>query len=114
GLVAVVVGVLFLLSLFLAPLATSIPPYATAPALLLVACMMARGLAEIYWDDVTEYVPAVLTALLMPLTYSIANGIGAGFIAYAAIKLLSGKFRDLNPAIVIIAILAAIKFAFYG
>ncbi|HET8728215.1 MAG TPA: NCS2 family permease, partial [Alphaproteobacteria bacterium] len=80
GLTAVVVAVLFLACLFFAPLATSIPAYATAPALLFVACLMARGLSEIDWEDVTEYAPALVTALAMPLTYSIAHGIAFGFI----------------------------------
>jgi adenine/guanine/hypoxanthine permease len=91
GLVGVVVAILFLLSLFFSPLAGSVAAYATAPALLYVACLMARGLAEIDWEDPTEYAPAVITAIAMPLTYSIATGIAFGFIAYAAVKLLAGK-----------------------
>jgi len=87
GLTAVTVAVLFLLCLFLAPLAGTIPAYATAPALVFVACLMVRGLAEIDWDDVTEVAPAVITAVSMPLTFFIATGIGLGFISYAAIKL---------------------------
>lgn len=110
GLTAVVVAILFLLALFFAPLATSIPGYATAPALLFVACLMARGLAEIDWDDVTEYAPGLVTALSMPLTYSIAHGIAFGFITYAAIKLLSGRARELSPAVAILAVLFVIKF----
>jgi AGZA family xanthine/uracil permease-like MFS transporter len=112
GLTAVVVAILFLCSLFFAPLATTIPGYATAPALLFVACIMARGLAEVDWEDVTEYVPAVVTALAMPLTFSVANGIVFGFIAYAAIKLLSGRLSELNPAVAILAIAFIAKFAF--
>ncbi|MBM3598341.1 MAG: NCS2 family permease [Alphaproteobacteria bacterium] len=111
GLTAVVVAALFLLSLFLAPLATSVPAYATAPALLFVACLMARGLTEIDWDDVTEYAPAVVTALAMPLTFSIAHGIGFGFISYAAIKLLSGRISDISPAVGVLAVVFVIKFA---
>ncbi len=80
GLTAVVVGLLFLLSLFLAPLAETVPSYATAPALLFVACLMTRGLAEIDWDSITEAAPAVVAAITMPLTFSIANDIGLGFI----------------------------------
>ncbi|MFL6947025.1 MAG: solute carrier family 23 protein, partial [Xanthobacteraceae bacterium] len=78
GLTAVTVAVLFLLALFFAPLAGMIPAYASAAALLFVACVMARGLAEIDWEDLTEYAPAVVTAVTMPLTYSIATGIGLG------------------------------------
>jgi adenine/guanine/hypoxanthine permease len=82
GLTALVVAALFLLSLFLAPLAQTVPPYATAPALIFVACLMAASLGAIKWEDPTEYIPALITALLMPLSYSIATGIGLGFIAY--------------------------------
>ena len=111
GLTAVVVAILFLLSLFLAPLATSIPAFATAPALLFVACLMTRGLSEIDWEDATEFVPAVVCALAMPLTYSIAHGIAFGFITYVGIKLLSGRVRDIHPAVGILAVLFVVKFA---
>lgn len=111
GLTAVVVGVLFLAVLFLSPLAASVPPYATAPALIFVACMMARGMAEVDWDDVTEYVPAVVTAIAMPLTFSIAHGIAFGFVTYAAIKVCAGRIGDVHPAVGILAILFVVKFA---
>ncbi len=111
---AVVVAVLFLLALFFAPLAGSVPAFATAPALLFVAVLMASGLAEINWDDVTEAAPVVVTALAMPLTYSIANGIAFGFIAWTAIKLISGRRHDLNPALVILSILFVIKLGWFN
>jgi AGZA family xanthine/uracil permease-like MFS transporter len=111
GLTAVVVGVLFLLTLFFSPLAQSVPAFATAPALLFVACMMARGLVEVDWEDVTEYAPAVVTAIAMPLTFSIAHGIAFGFITYAAVKALSGRFSELHPAVAILAVLFVVKFA---
>jgi len=111
GLTAVVVAILFLLALFFSPLAGMIPAYATAPALVYVACLMARGMSEFDWEDVTEYVPAVVTAITMPLTYSIAHGIAFGFITYTVIKIASGKFRDVKPAIAILAVLFIIKFA---
>ena len=114
GLTAVTVGVLFLLALFVAPLAGSIPPYATAPALLYVACLMARGLTEIEWNDVTEAAPAVITAIAMPFTFSIAEGIAFGFISYAGIKLVAGKFRDIHPAVGILAVLFVIKYLVIG
>jgi adenine/guanine/hypoxanthine permease len=114
GLTAMTVGVLFLLSLFIAPLAGSIPPYATAPALLYVACLMARGLTEIEWDDVTEAAPAVITAIAMPFTFSIAEGIAFGFISYVAIKLVAGRFRDIHPAVGILAVLFVIKYLVIG
>src|SRR3954465_14705184 len=108
GLTAGTGGVLFLLALFFAPLAGAIPAYASAAALLYVACVMARGLAEIDWDDVTEYAPAVVTAITMPLTYSIATGIGLGFITYALAKIISGKFREASPAVIALAAVFAL------
>ncbi|MGE0154372.1 MAG: NCS2 family permease [Reyranellaceae bacterium] len=111
GLTAVVVGVLFLLMLFFSPLAKSVPGFATAPALLFVACMMARGLTEVDWEDPTEYAPALVTAIAMPLTYSIAEGIAFGFITYAAVKVVAGRFRELHPAVAVLAVLFVVKFA---
>ncbi|HYL33178.1 MAG TPA: NCS2 family permease [Stellaceae bacterium] len=110
GLVGVVVAILFLLTLFFAPLAETVPAYATAPALLYVACLMARGLAEVNWDDLTEYAPAVVTAIAMPLTFSIANGIAFGFILYAAIKLLAGRTNEASPAVIVLGLLFLIRF----
>ncbi len=112
GLTAVVVAILFLLALFFAPLAGMIPIYATAPALIYVACLMARGMSEFDWEDVTEYVPAVVTAITMPLTYSIAHGIAFGFITYTVIKIGSGRYKEVKPAIAILALLFVVKFAF--
>lgn len=112
GLTAVVVGILFVLALFFAPLAGSVPAFATAPALIYVACLMAKGLTEIDWEDATEYAPAVLTALTMPFTYSIADGIAVGFIAYAVIKVASGRAREVSPVIAILAVLFVLKYAF--
>jgi AGZA family xanthine/uracil permease-like MFS transporter len=112
GLCAVTVALLFLLCLFFSPLAQTVSAYATAPALLFVACMMARGLAEIDWEDPTEYAPAVVTALAMPLTFSISDGIGLGLITYAVAKLLSGGLRACPPAVLTIALLFALRFAF--
>jgi AGZA family xanthine/uracil permease-like MFS transporter len=109
GLVAVTVATLFLASLVLAPLAGSIPLYATAPALFFVACLMARGLSEIDWDDATDYAPAVVTALAMPLTFSIANGLALGFIAYVAIKLLAGRTVSITMAA--LALLFVLRYA---
>jgi AGZA family xanthine/uracil permease-like MFS transporter len=114
GLTAAFVGVFFLLALFFAPLAGMVPAYASAAALLYVACVMARGLAEIDWEDITEYAPAVVCAISMPLTYSIATGIGLGFITYALAKLVSGKPREASPAVIVLALLFAIKFAVTG
>ena len=112
GLTAVVVAVLFLLCLFFSPLAGTIPAYATAPALVFVACLMMRSIAEVDWDDVTEYVPAVITAISMPLTFSISTGIGFGFVAYAGIKILSGRWKEAGWAVIVLAGLFILKFAF--
>ncbi|MGP0147632.1 NCS2 family permease [Pseudomonas oryzihabitans] len=114
GLTAVVVAVLFLLALFFAPLAGSVPAFATAPALFFIAVLMTSGLAEIDWDDLTTAAPVLLTALAMPLTYSIANGIAFGFIAWTAIKLLSGRTRELNSALIILSILFVIKLGWFN
>ena len=111
GLTAVTVGVLFLLALFLAPLATSIPGFATAPALVFVACLMAKSLQELAWDDATEYLPAIVTALAMPFTFSIATGIGLGFITYAGVKTLAGRPGEVHGAVWLIAGLSSDKFA---
>ena len=111
GLTAVAVGLLFLLTLFFSPLAGMVPAYATAPALLFVACLMTRGLTEVNWEDSTEYAPAVVTALAMPLTYSIAEGIAFGFITYAAIKIVAGRFNEVHPAVAVLAVLFVLKFA---
>lgn len=111
GLTAVIVALLFIAALGFAPLAQTVPPYATAPALLYVACLMAQGLAELDWDDLTESAPAVVAALAMPLTFSIADGIGLGFVTYAAIKVATGRVRELSFAVVVIAGLFIAKFA---
>ena len=112
GLTAVTTGLLFLLCLFFAPLAQSIPTYASAAALLFVACLMLRSLSEIDWDDYTESAPAVVCAIAMPLSFSIADGIGLGFVTFVAIKLLSGRPGDCPVAVYVIAAVFAAKFAY--
>ena len=114
GLTAVTVAVLFLACLFIAPLAGSVPAYATAPALLFVACLMLKELTEVDWADTTEAIPAAITAVMMPFTYSIANGLAFGFISYAAIKLFTGRARDVHWMVWIIAALFLFKFAYIG
>ncbi len=113
GLTAIVVAVLFLFALFFAPLAGSVPAFATAPALLFVAVLMASGMAEIEWSDITVAAPVVVTALAMPLTYSIATGIAFGFITWVAAKTLAGRFRELNGMLVALAIFCVIKLALF-
>ena len=114
GLTAVVVGVLFIACLWFSPLAASVPAYATAPALLYVGVLMIRGLAEIDWNDITEAAPAFLTAVFMPFSFSIADGIAMGFISYAVIKLACGEAKDVPYMVWIIAVLWALKFAIMG
>lgn len=111
GLTAIVVALLFLAALFFAPLAGIVPAYATAPALLFVACLMVRGLSEIDWDDITDVAPCVITAITMPLTFSIATGIGFGFISYVLIKSLGGKASEVGIAVWILAAAFVVKFA---
>ncbi|BBK42852.1 transporter [Allostella vacuolata] len=111
GLTACVTALLFLASLVFAPLVLSVPGFATAPALFFVACMMVRGITEVDWEDASEYAPAVVTAVAMPFTFSIAHGIAFGFIAYAAIKLLSGRGTEVSATVWVLAGLFLVKFA---
>jgi AGZA family xanthine/uracil permease-like MFS transporter len=112
GLTAVVCGLLFLGCLFFAPLAQSVPAYATASALLFVACLMARSLADLDWNDITESAPAVVAAIAMPLSFSIAEGIGLGFISYILIKIISGRASDCSVAAYVIAVIFALKYVY--
>jgi AGZA family xanthine/uracil permease-like MFS transporter len=111
GLVALTVAALFLATLFFAPLAASIPAFATAPALVFVGCLLMAGARDIDYEDATEYVPAAVTILSTPLTYSIADGIAFGFISYAGIKLLAGRLSDISAAVAVLAALFVLKFA---
>ncbi len=112
GVTALTVAALFLVALFFAPLAGAIQSYATGPALVFVGCVMVGGLAQIDWEDATAFVPAVITAVAMPLTYSIATGIGLGFITYTALKIGAGKIRTLSPGVAVLALLFLLKFIF--
>lgn len=114
GLTAVTVAVLFLLATFLWPLAAAIPGAATAPALILVGAMMLEGLKHIDWEDITEALPAFLTLLFMPLTFSIANGVSFGVISYCGLKLLSGRGREVSPILYFIAALLAVRYVYLG
>ena len=114
GLTAVTVAGLFLACLFLSPLAGSVPAYATAPALFYVACLMLRDLTELDWEDITEVIPASVTALMMPFTYSIANGVAFGFISYAGLKLLTGRAREVKWIVWLIAAVFVFKYVYEG
>lgn len=114
GLTALAVAALFLACLFIAPLAGVVPAYATAPALLFVACLMLSDLGDVEWGDSTESIPAAVTALGMPFTFSIAEGIAFGFITYAALKLLTGRAREVAPVVWVIAALFLFKIVYIG
>jgi len=112
GLTAVTVGALFLLAIFFAPLAGMVPAYATAGALVYVAMLMMTGMEKLDWGDMSEVVPALLLIVMIPLTFSIANGIAVGFISYVAIKLCVGRHRDISPGAYVLAIIFLLKFAY--
>jgi len=105
GLTSLVVSGLFIISLFLSPLAKTIPIYATASALLFVGCLMIKSFTHFNWEDMTETIPSVITAMMIPFTFSIAVGIGLGFISYVLIKLLTGKIRDVHPMLFVWALI---------
>jgi AGZA family xanthine/uracil permease-like MFS transporter len=113
GLVAVVVGVLFLLAMFFSPIAGIIPQEATAPVLIIVGYFMMRNIGQIDWRDPAIGIPCLLTMTLMPYTYSITNGVGAGFLSYTVIKVLQGKARDVHPLLYIVSAVFAWYF-FHG
>lgn len=110
GLTAVTTGILFLLSLFFAPIFTSIPPQATAPVLILVGVMMASSLLEIDFSDFTNAIPAFLTFAMMPLAYSIADGIIFGIISFTILKLATGKKKEVNISLILLSIMFILKF----
>ncbi|MFU9135488.1 NCS2 family permease [Erwinia tasmaniensis] len=112
GLMAVVTGILFLLVMFLSPLAGMVPPYAAAGALIYVGVLMTSSLTRIKWEDLTEAVPAFVTAIMMPFSFSITEGIALGFISYCVMKLGSGRWREITPCVVIVALLFILKIVF--
>jgi AGZA family xanthine/uracil permease-like MFS transporter len=107
GLTAVVTGALFLLAMFFSPIAGVIPPEATAPALVIVGYFMMTLVRDIEWSDPSIGIPALLTVVMMPFTYSITNGVGAGFLSYAVIALLRGRGRDVHPLLYVVAAIFA-------
>ncbi|AWY20503.1 NCS2 family permease [Moraxella bovis] len=114
GLTAVVVGVLFLLTIFFSPLASIVPAYATAGSLVFVGILMASSLIKVEWDDLTEATPAFITTAMMPFTYSITEGIAFGFISYCVMKLATGRYKEINAPVAVVALLFIIKFAWVG
>ena len=113
GLTALVVGICFAVALFFSPLFLSIPAAATAPALIIVGLLMLEPIRNIEFSDYSESLPAFICILMMPLTYSISNGILLGMISYVAINLLCGKFKKLTPTMVILATLFVLKYIFF-
>ena len=112
GLSNIAVAVLFLLATFCSPLATAIPGYATAPALVLVGVLMSQSIAQIDWQDFSEAVPAFITVLATPLTFSIASGLSLGLISYTVIKVAAGKIRQINPLIWILTALFILRYIY--
>jgi AGZA family xanthine/uracil permease-like MFS transporter len=111
GLTAIIVGALFILSLFFFPLIKSIPVEAAAPAIIIVGLMMVSGIGNIKYDDQTESIPALLTLGTIPFTFSIADGIGVGAISFVFLKLVTGRYREIHPAMYVIGFLSVLHFA---
>ncbi|MDO4441657.1 MAG: NCS2 family permease [Moraxella sp.] len=114
GLTAVVVGLLFLLTIFFSPLASIVPAYATAGSLVFVGILMASSLIKVRWEDLTEATPAFITAAMMPFTYSITEGIAFGFISYCVMKLATGRYKEINAPVAVVSLLFIIKFIWVG
>ena len=112
GLSNVAVAALFLLAMFCSPLATAIPAYATAPALILVGVLMTQSIAQIAWQDFSEAVPAFITILATPLTFSIATGLSLGLISYTVVKVAAGKFREINTLVWILTVLFILRYVY--
>lgn len=114
GLTAVVVGLFFFLAFIFAPLAGLIPAFATAPAIIIVGSMMMRNVKDIDFSDITESIPAFLTIAMMPLSYSIGNGFGFGFISYCLIKTFTGHVKEISPVMWLISIMFVVSFYMHG
>ncbi len=111
GLASVVTGLLFAASLFISPLASVVPAQATGAVLVLVGFLMMRDVGNLPWDDLTEAIPAFITLTVMPFTYSITNGIGAGFISLVVLKLLAGRAEELHPLMILTSLGFVVYFA---
>jgi len=114
GLGNIVVAGGFLLAMFCAPIVTAIPTYATAPALIIVGALMCGAVAKVKWDDFTESIPAFLTLIATPLTFSIANGLSLGLLSFTFLKLFSGRRKDVSPLIWVLTVLFLLRYAFLG
>ena len=114
GVTAIVTGLLFIVALFIAPVVGAIPAAATAPALIIVGSLMAGAAGGDPWSDPEVAIPAFLTMMTIPLTFSIANGLAFGFIAYTAMKVLRGKFREVNWLVYVLTALFLFRFLYLG
>ena len=114
GFTAVVVGVLFLLSLAAVPVLGIIPAAATAPALIVVGSLMMASVSEIEWSEASTAIPAFLTIVMIPLTYSIANGLAFGFVGYVLIRIFTGRWRDVHWLVYVLAALFVLRFVYIG
>ena len=112
GLTAIIIGIFFLIAIFFSPLASMVPAFATAGALIYVAILMLGGMERLDWSDNTELLPALIMIIMIPLTFSIANGIALGFIAYVALKVSSGKVNDISSGAWFLTVIFLAKFAF--
>jgi len=112
GLSNIAVAVLFIAAMFCSPLATAIPGYATAPALILVGALMTQSIAHIAWADFSEAVPAFITMLATPLTFSIATGLSLGLISYTVVKIAAGKTREINLLVWILTVLFILRYVY--
>ena len=112
GLTAVIVGIFFLISIFFSPLASIIPTFATAGALIYVAILMLSGMEKLNWSEITELLPALIIIVMIPLTFSIANGIALGFIAYITLKVFTGGLADITYGAWFLTLIFVSKFIF--
>jgi AGZA family xanthine/uracil permease-like MFS transporter len=112
GLSNIAVAALFLLAMFFAPLAAAIPGYATAPALILVGVLMSQSIAQIRWDDFSEALPAFMTILVTPLTFSIATGLSLGVISYTVVKAAAGKIAEINVLVWVLTALFIVRYIY--
>jgi len=103
---------LFIVAMFFAPLAGMIPAYATAGALIYVAMLMMGGMAHINWDEATDSIPAIVTVIMMPLTFSVADGIALGFITYVVLKVGTGKHKEISVSLYALCVIFVAKFVF--
>src|SRR6202023_1291643 len=114
GITAIVTGLLFVAALFVAPLVGAIPAAATAPALIVVGSFMASAVGEIDWADFTIAIPAFLTRMMIPLTFSIANGLAFGFTTFTLLKVFRGEFRRVNGVVYVLTLLFLLRFYYMG